>query len=56
MAESMLFAGQWRYLPVSILWAEVAALCFAPPTGLLMQRLLCRYQRADDEALLRRFE
>ncbi len=56
MAESMLFAGQWRYLPVSILGAEVGALCFALPTGLLMQRLLRRHQRADDEALVRRFE
>lgn len=56
MAELMRFAGQWRYLPVSVLWAEVAALCFALPTGLLMQRLLRRHQRADAEALVRRFE
>jgi len=56
MAESMLFAGQWRYLPVSVLWAEVAVLCFALPTGLVMQRLLRRHRRADAEALVRRFE
>ena len=56
MAESMPFAGQWRYLPVSVLWAEVGALCFALPTGLLMLRLLRRHQRVDDEALVRRFE
>jgi hypothetical protein len=55
-AEWVPLAGPWRYLPVSIVWAEVGALCFALPTGLLMQRLLRSYQRADDEALVRQFE
>ena len=55
-AEWMPLSGPWRYLPVSVPWAEVGALCFALPTGLLMQRLLRRHQRADDEALVRRFE
>lgn len=55
-AELVPLAAQWRYLPVSILWAEVGAPCFALPTGFLMQRLLRRYQRADAEALVRRFE
>lgn len=56
IAESMPLTGEWRYLPVSVVWAEVAALCFALPTGLLMQRLLRRHRRADDEALVRRFD
>lgn len=56
VAELMPLSSQWRYLPVSVLWAEVAALCFAMPTGLLMRQLLRRRQRADDAALVRRFE
>jgi len=56
IAVSVPFTGQWRYIPVSVLWAEVAALCFALPTGLMMERLLRLHQRADAEALVRRFE
>ena len=56
IAELIPLTGQWRYLPISVLWAEVAALCFALPTGLMMQQLLRRHQRADAEALVRRFE
>jgi hypothetical protein len=56
IADLMRLTGQWRFLPVSVLWAEVAALCFAVPAGLLMQRLLRRHQRADAEELIQRFE
>ena len=56
IADLIPLADRWRYLPVSVLGAEVAALCFALPTGLLMQRLLRRHQRADAAALVRRFE
>jgi hypothetical protein len=56
IAESLPFAGQWRYLPVGVLWAEVAALSFALPTGILIHRLPRRHRRADAEALVRRFE
>jgi hypothetical protein len=56
MAGLMPLTGEWRYLPTIVLWAEVAALCFALPTGLFMQRLLRRHRRADAEALVRRFE
>lgn len=56
MAGFMPLTGEWRYLPATVLWAEGAALCFALPTGLLMQRLLRRHQRADAAALVRRFE
>jgi hypothetical protein len=55
-AELVPLTEQWRYVPVGALWAEVGALCFALPTGLLMQRLLRRHRRADDEAPVRRFE
>jgi len=55
-AELVPLTGQWRYVPVGALWAEVGALGFALPTGLLMQRLLRSHRRADDAALVRRFE
>jgi hypothetical protein len=56
IAELMPLADRWRYLPVGVLGAEVGTLCFSLPTGLLMQRLLRRHQRADAETLVQRFE
>jgi hypothetical protein len=56
VADLTPLTGEWRFLPASVLWAEVAALCFAVPTGLLMRQLLRRHQRADAEALIQRFE
>lgn len=56
IAGLMPLTDQWRYLPVSVLWAEIGAFCFALPTGLLMRRLLRRFQHADAEAIVGRFE
>jgi hypothetical protein len=56
IADLTPLTGEWRFLPASVLWAEVAALCFAVPTGSLMRQLLRRHQRTDAEALIRRFE
>jgi hypothetical protein len=56
VADSVPLTGQWRYLPAAMLGAEVAVLCLALPTGLLMQHLLRRYRSADAEALVRQFD
>jgi hypothetical protein len=56
IASSMPLTGEWRYVPVTVALALVGAFSFALPTGLVMNQLLRRHQRADAEALVRRFE
>jgi hypothetical protein len=48
--------GDWPAVPLAVLVALLLCVSFTLPTGLFMQRLLRRHRRADDEALLRRFE
>jgi hypothetical protein len=48
--------GGWRYLPGAAIWISSMVFGFALPTGLFMHWLLRRHQRADAEALVRRFE
>jgi hypothetical protein len=48
--------GRWRYIPGADIWVSSVAFGFALPTGLFMHRLLRNHQRADTEALVRRFE
>jgi hypothetical protein len=48
--------GRWRYLPGADIWISSIVFCFALPTGVFMHWLLRRHQRADAEALVRRFE
>jgi len=48
--------GRWRYVPGADIWISSIVFGFALPTGLSMHWLLRRHQRADAEALVRRFE
>lgn len=56
LAAAIPLGGHWRYLPGAEIWISTVAFGFALPTGLFMHWLLRRHRRADDAALVRRFE
>lgn len=56
IADSLPLSGHWNIVPIAVPVAIILSLCFTLPSGLMMGRLLRRHQRADDEALVRRFE
>jgi hypothetical protein len=56
MAESIPMQRGWRVVLLATSVLLVLGFCYALPTGLLMQRLLRRYQHTNAEALVQRFE